>query len=1057
MGPHVQMNYQFAGFELDTDRLELRQNGQELAIAPKAFSVLAYLVEHNDRMVTKAELLDAFWSANVSEAALQTTMSLVRKALRPKVKQGTIIKTYHGHGFRMVRPVTSTITEAKDGPEQLGSALKLVRERRLVAVLCAQLTTGRHRASPDQQSNAIEAFIETARSQIEKDQGRLIRMMIDGFTVSFGLDPHFEDGARRAAYCASRLVETMKGDATGFSASFGIETGLVSRESGGNGNGWTPPDEIERCASLLAQKAGNGEIYLNETTRTHLGEEVETDPVSDGYLLTSSPEPKSGIPARPHKRPTRFVGRNGEIAFLSATLSNSSQGIGKAITLTGPAGIGKSRLVSEFLLSRQAAPIRKVKIQCLPRLHETSLAPIRQMCLKLFRNPADRFVEDRLETAMLNWILDDTIRPDPILESMSDKMRQQQSRDLVLRLLKDTCAKEPLILIFEDVHWIDKESHPYLDAMIRSADSTGLLLIVTTRHVNNPIMEDAVIQLPPFGHDESLSMLRQIPEAHDLSAADAETLVTRAAGNPFFLEELALAVGLGTDANTNLPDTVQAVIEVRIDELEIRLRTLLYVIAVAGPPSAISLIAHLVGQPAEKVEPDLARLVRQGFLVVDLAGYSFRHMLLNDTAYAMVAPNDRKGLHKNTADFLQSALQQGTGRKERPETLAWHFQEAGEVEQAIAYWAKASQAAIYRADRRDAIGFSQNGLSLLAPNAPDNGKMEMSLQLSLGAALMAVEGYGSPLVGKALARAHVLGKKVGPFKSQVQILSGLLVHSWVAGRLSAAIGHAGTLLEMSRQVENPALLLQANAGMGEVLFHSNTLAQAMQHLKAGLAQAKPEAIKSISAQNSAVTCAAYCAWVAGLQGNIADMQAYRDQSLELSQVIMNPFATAIHLALISETFMFVDDTDGCHDLADRAVAISRKHDFPFWLGTGLVMKGWALGRQGQIESALATIDEGIAIFRGTGARIQLANWYGLKADTLLVANRPQEGLEVANLALKYASQTGDTWFTPRIHAIASGLCHQLDQPKNAALHQAYVDGSVQLNNLADSFVKIRVP
>jgi tetratricopeptide (TPR) repeat protein len=279
----------------------------------------------------------------------------------------------------------------------------------------------------------------------------------------------------------------------------------------------------------------------------------------------------------------------------------------------------------------------------------------------------------------------------------------------------------------------------------------------------------------------------------------------------------------------------------------------------------------------------------------------------------------------------------------------------------------------------------------------------------------------------------------------------------VAGRLSDAIGHAGTLLEMSRQVENPALLLQANAGMGEVLFHSSKMGQAMQYLKVGLEHTYPDAIKTITSQNSAVTCAAYCAWIAGLQGNISDMQGYFAQSQALSEAIKNPFAVAIHLALNADAVMCVDDIDGCYDLADQAVEISRKHGFPFWLGTGLVIKGWALGRCGKIEPALAAIDEGIAIFRSTGARIQLPNWYGLKADTLLVANRPQDGLKVANAALKYASQTGDTWFTPRIHAIASKLCLQLDQPEKAAFHQAYVDASVPLNNLADAFVKIRVP
>lgn len=151
--------------------------------------------------------------------------------------------------------------------------------------------------------------------------------------------------------------------------------------------------------------------------------------------------------------------------------------------------------------------------------------------------------------------------------------------------------------------------------------------------------------------------------------------------------------------------------------------------------------------------------------------------------------------------------------------------------------------------------------------------------------------------------------------------------------------------------------------------------------------------------------------------------------------------------------MCVDDGEGCQDLADQAVAISREHDFPFWLGTGLVMKGWALGRRGQFEPALTAIDDGIAIFKGTDARVQLANWYGLKADTLLAAHRPEAGLEAANIALNYARQTGDTWFTPRIHSVAAKLCLILDRPEAAARHQIQADAAARMNNLADSFVK----
>jgi predicted ATPase len=579
-----------------------------------------------------------------------------------------------------------------------------------------------------------------------------------------------------------------------------------------------------------------------------------------------------------------------------------------------------------------------------------------------------------------------------------------------------------------------------------------VLLVVTVRPGANPVLEGATIQLAPLAQDESLAMLREMPEAVDLSVADADALAQRAAGNPFFLEELALAVGLDTDIHSNLPETVQAVMEARIADLDIRARTLLYVISVGGPSAAVSLIAHLAGLPVAAVEQDLARLVEQGFLVADSNRFGFRHILLNDTAYAMIAPRDLEDLHARVAQFLEHEA--GSDCSVRPETLAWHLQQAGDAEQAIAHWAKASQTAMYRSDRQDAIAFARNGLALLRPDMPGAARQELSLQLSLGTALMAVEGYGSARVGVALERAHALIRTGGSFKSQARIRAGLWVHTWVAGKLPESIAHAEALLDMAREVDDPALLLQAHAGLGAVLVHTGNLSSAIVHLRAGLAHANPDTVNSITIQNSAVTCAAYASWVAGLQGRRTEMQALCDQSFDLGQLIKNPFATAISLALCSESFMFTGDIDGCQRLANAAVDISREHDFPFWLGTGLIMSGWAQGQRGQVDRAFAEIEEGLAVFQETGARAQLANWFGLKADTHLAAQQPEPALAMADLALSHAARTKDTWFTPRIHATAAEACLQLDRPEQALRHQADRDELVRANGLSAAFTKI---
>jgi tetratricopeptide (TPR) repeat protein len=232
-------------------------------------------------------------------------------------------------------------------------------------------------------------------------------------------------------------------------------------------------------------------------------------------------------------------------------------------------------------------------------------------------------------------------------------------------------------------------------------------------------------------------------------------------------------------------------------------------------------------------------------------------------------------------------------------------------------------------------------------------------------------------------------------------------------------------MELATDSSKPALKLQAHASMGQVLLHVGQTQAALDHLKSGLDFISNDPPGTLPEQNAAVACAAYAAWSASLMGASVEADGFYQLSRQLQKAFNNPFAEAIHFALCSEYFMFEGDVVQCLAKADRAVEISRKHNFPFWLGTGLVMRGWALGQQGAMDDAFAALQEGITVFEATGAGVQLANWYGLKAETLLAGNHIQAGLEAAERALQYAEKAEDVFFVPRIHAIAACLQQRL--------------------------------
>lgn len=1032
------MIYRFSGFVLDTEQRELRKAGEVVAIPPKPFLVLEYLIERHHRMVQKSELLDAFWTVDVSEAALQTTIRVVRKSLGKEIGAAAI-KTYHRQGFRFVAPLSEEATTPEPGHDQLS-----LREQRLATVLSVQI-----RAVADDDA-VLRAALEVARARIEADHGHLMHMMIDGFTAVFGLGPDSEDSARRAVTCAWDLMASDAVAALGHGVVCGIETGPVIITGDPVVDDWTLPGDIERHAADLARRASSGTIVLGEATRRQLRDEIEVESTAHGHVLRAEPAGRAGIMARASGRRSGFVGRDAELAFLAMGVEKARSGTGQAVLLSGSAGIGKTRLVREFLAQIGAGPPTAETVQCLPRLANTPLGPIRQICRAVSPRRQDLSDLDQVDRALHARLMDETAGPAPVLEGMSELAIRDRSRALFVRMIGARCAQGLLVLVVEDAHWIDPASRAHLSRLIRDADGLRLLLIITSRPTDDVPLAERVLHLSPLGRGDCLALLASLTDTIGARGIAAETLVERAAGNPFFLEELALASRSGADPAQDLPETVQAVMESRVAGQEPSCRGLLYAIAIIGPPAATDLIVRLLGKDRGAVRSDIDYLVRSGFLIEGDAGVMFRHMLLHDTAYAMISQQDKAHLHAEVARLFEAAPEATL-----PETLAWHWQEAGETDRAIGYWTKASNGALHRFSGQAAITFARHGLALVDPNCPESAQQEMRLQLSLATALMAQSGYSATEVGRAYHRAHELSTQTNSVKARLRALLGLWVHTWVAGRLHESLSHARALLELAEHADDAVARLQGHGSIGAVLMHTGDLNGARAYLEAGMDLIGEAAPDTITVQNAVVNCAAYAAWVAALQGSEQAMRSHMARCEAAAQAIDNPFSQAIHLSLCAAVFMSIGEVEACQDLAERAVTLSRAQRYPFWLGTSLVLRGWALGRRGDPEGGLDAIEEGISVFDTTAAGVQRANWFGIKAEILLAADRPTAGLEAVSVALTSARTTGDNWFVPRIHAVAAELHKRCGDSAAAAENAVKAVGLVETNGMIPAFLNIR--
>lgn len=1010
------MIYRFLCFELDTERRELQRAGVRAPIQPRAMDLLGYLLRNADRVVTKRELLDAFWPPNVSEAALQTAMSHLRRTLGAEGRDA--IRTHHGLGFRFVGEVLVARNAGQGGAEP-ASAARLVRERRLVAALCVRIAVG----APGKDD--LSAFLADARGIVERQEGGLSRMLLDGFTAIFGLTPSLEDGARRALYCAAAMQDAAPGGAA--SLTFGVDVGALTLSEADEGDAWAPPNGLERSSAALAEAAEPGRILLSEAARLQLGDEAECAPAPPGHVVLSPPRPRAGIPARPFKRRTTFFGRGAETAFFSAALDRMLAGGGRAVSLSGPAGIGKSRLVAEFAAGLPQWGVRSVTVTCLPGLVNSPLAPVRALCLALYPEGPPVLAEDAADDALLHEMFRDTAAPSPALAGLSDRERRRRSAMLVERMLERAAKDGPLVVVVEDTHWIDASSRSCFSWLAARAEPWRLLLVLTTRPTAAPDLCEAILHLPTLDREDSMRLLRENAAGATFDSVAEDAMLRRAAGNPFCLEELALATLAGADPARDLPDSVQAVSAARIGALPPGPRAAAFVAAVIGERVTPDFAAPVLGREAAETARDLDHLAQAGFLTDDGEGYAFRHILIQEAAYAMIADADRRALHAEIALRLEEA-------RTRPETLAWHHQEAGDAARAVECWSAACRSAIGRSAHREAAAFAVAGLALIDPADPEMAAAELRLRLAQTLALIALRGFGATEVGESLCRARALNRTVGSADASVRIGVGLWVHSWVRGELEASRAHAARLLRMAGKTESAALSLQAHSAMGSVLVHLGRLEEGLGHLETGLDFLVGWTPDSAPAQNAAVTCAAYAAWGASLVGRSEEAAAFRRSAEALAAASPNPFAEAISAALCAEHLLFEDDPEGCLALADRAVRLGEEHGFAFWLGTGLVLGGWARSRRGDTDEALGRIERGLTIFEATGAGVQMANWRGLQAEALLSAGRHEAGLVAVRQALERVKSTGDRFFAPRNHATAALLERRLGAIDRAEAH-----------------------
>jgi predicted ATPase len=552
------------------------------------------------------------------------------------------------------------------------------------------------------------------------------------------------------------------------------------------------------------------------------------------------------------------------MAALASALEQARAGHGQIVAAVGEAGAGKSRFVYEF---KATIPSDCKVLEAYSVSHGKASAwlPVTELLKNYFEiadEDDDNRRSEKVETkvADLDLVLAETLpyilsllgiaSAGAPLAMMDARIKRQRTLDTVKHIIIRESLKQPLVVIFEDLHRIDLETQALLDLLVEGVASARFLMLVNYRpeYRNEWGSKSYYLQLrlDPLGGESAHEMLRALL-GEDASLGSLKRLIIeKTQGNPFFIEEIVRAlveqgvlIRKGAASLTKplteirIPPTVHGILASRIDALPAAQKDLLQTLAVIGKDFSLNLVVHITGSPADQLEPMLKDLRTAEFIYEQpvLAGveYAFKHALTQEVAYNSVLIGRRKLLHERAGAEIESMF---VGRlDDHLNQLAYHFRHNNNTEKAIEYLGRAGRQSIQRSANAEAVSDLSAAIELLR-KSPDDAKcveQELPLQLALAQAFIVVKGWAAQEVETAYTRALEICDLLGNRREAFFAIHGLYLMYHVRGLYRPARERAYQLLQRAERASDPTMLLLAHYALGLTSLHTGELLLARKH------------------------------------------------------------------------------------------------------------------------------------------------------------------------------------------------------------------------------------
>ena len=702
-----------------------------------------------------------------------------------------------------------------------------------------------------------------------------------------------------------------------------------------------------------------------------------------------------------------FIGRDEEIDFLLQRQRLAWKGEGQIVLISGEPGIGKSRIAATIAERIAGEPHLRLRYQCSPYHTNSALRPFIAQLERAAGFKADDTAEERLSKieALLALSASRVRNVAPLFASLlsipsgdrypalglSPAQQRRRTFAALLDQFERLAHQQPILLVFEDMHWADATSLELLDLTVARMRQLPVLALVTSRPEFKPPWacrsNATTLTLGRLHRDDIETMVRRITGGHPLPPEVMKQIIAKTDGNPLFVEELTKAVLeanilikdssgyrlAGALPELAIPTTLQNSLMARLDRLA-PVREISQIGAVVGREFSYALIRAVAGRDEPALKEALGQLEAAELLFrrgdPPEATYIFKHALVRDAAYESLLKSRRQHLHSQIAKVLAEKFPDIVASQ--PEIMAHHFTEAGLVELAIDYWLKAGQQATRRSANAEALNHVARGLQLLPQieNPGQRNRWELLLQISLGNSLRATRGWSVDDVKRAYTRALQLCRNSGFDEHTLSAAFGLWTWNFVHGALGEARLLAEHLVSTAGNVEDPACKVLAYEALGFTLFACGNFAASHVALERSLSlceDGKAAVYLGLSAQDPRVHVRLYDGMALCLLGYperalriCADARRYAESS-------QHPFSEAMARTISLRVYQFRGEASILAEQANTAIALCEEHDFVHYLALALILRGWAVAQQGEFEKGFVEIQQGLDKARAAGA------------------------------------------------------------------------------------------